>query len=225
VTLEIAGLRLRLEEFELAVDVRLAARVTGIFGPSGAGKTSLLESIAGLRRPQAGRIALGGDVLLDSRARVDLPARARRCGYVPQDLALFPHLDVRRNLLYGAPRDERARPALAHVVEVLELAGLLARGIAGLSGGERQRVAIGRALLAAPRLLLLDEPVSSLDAERKSRILPYLARVRDEFSLPMLYVSHQAAEIEALCAEVLVLDGGGVVAQGPPAVAGFPPPA
>jgi molybdate transport system ATP-binding protein len=151
-----------------------------------------------------------------------VPTRDRRIGYVPQDGALFPHRSVRENLLYGQRRAqkggrENGGPALDHVVEVLGLGALLERGIGQLSGGERQRVSLGRALLSGPRLLLLDEPLASLDAGLKRRILPYLKTVRDEFSVPMIYVSHQADEVVALADDVLVLDQGRVTRQGPPA--------
>lgn len=226
-SLEISGLRLALAHFSLAVDATLDAPVTALFGPSGAGKTTLLELIAGLRRPAAGRIRLHGRVLTDTRERLDLPARARRVGYVPQDGALFPHLCARRNLLYGANRvahrapgaspDSPSGPAFERVVAVLELQAHLDRGVDVLSGGERQRVALGRALLANPSLLLLDEPLSGLDAELKRRILPYLRAVRDEFRVPILYVTHHPDEVVALCDDVLLLDRGRVARQGTPA--------
>lgn len=205
--------------FTLDVDVRLGCRVTGIFGFSGAGKSTLLELIAGLRRPLAGAIRVEGETLFDAVVGRHLPPELRQVGYVPQDTALFPHLDVAGNLRFGLPRApaDDGRFAFAHIVELLGLGPLLAARPARLSGGERQRVALGRALLAHPRLLLLDEPLAALDAELKCAILPYLRRVRDEFSLPMLYVSHSAEELFTLCDEVLVLRAGRVVAQGAPA--------
>lgn len=217
--LEISGLRLPLAAFVLELDATLQSRVTGLFGASGAGKTCLLEAIAGLRRPAAGRISLDGAMLTDAPARTFRPPETRGIGYVPQDGALFTHLSVRENLCYGqrvhGPAD-RPGLAYAHVVEVLNLGALAPRRISSLSGGEKQRVAFGRALLAGPRLLLLDEPLASLDTALKDQILPYLATIRDEFGIPMLLVSHSADEMVALCDEVLVLEAGRCVRRGPP---------
>lgn len=215
---ELTDLRLRLGDFNLEIDAVLAERVTAIFGASGAGKTSLLEIIAGLRRPNAGIVRIEGRVLTDGTARTFVTAERRAVGYVPQDGALFPHLSVRNNLRYGlAARDTRpAGLTLEHVCDVLEIAPLIDRAIATLSGGEKQRVALGRALLAAPRLLLLDEPLAGLDTPLRERLLPYLARVRDEFAIPMLYVTHSPDEVMALCDEVLVLSAGRVLARGRP---------
>lgn len=208
--LALKNVRLPLSDFALEVDVEIQSRVTGICGPSGAGKTSLLDLVAGLRRPRTALIELDGTVLTDTAAGRFVPTRQRHIGYVPQDLALFPHLSVRRNLLYGHASNVPSSHlfALSHVAEVLEIAPLLDRGISDLSGGEKQRVALGRALLTAPRLLLLDEPLASLDSKLKARILPFLARVRDEFRLPMLYVSHDVAEVKALCEDVLWMERG-----------------
>jgi len=218
--LEISHLRLPLDAFALELDAALAARVTGLFGASGAGKTSLLETIAGLRHPPDGRICLNGVVLTDARARIFQPPENRGIGFVPQDVALFTHLNVRENLCYS--QRSRARvtgPGISyeHVVEVLNIGPLAARRIGSLSGGEKQRVAFGRALLAAPQLLLLDEPLASLDTELKDQIMPYLAKIRDEFQIPMLLVSHNADELVALCDEVLVLEAGRCVRRGSPA--------
>lgn len=227
--LVLRGLRVELQPFVLEVDVELTREVTGLFGPSGAGKTTILEVVAGLRRAERAFVELDGRLLVDSAAGVFVPARARRIGYVPQDGALFPHLSVRANLLYGQRRGEPRDPrlTLGHLIDVLDLGELLERGISGLSGGERQRVALARALLSAPRLLLLDEPLASLDAERKGRILDYLQRVRRELGVPMIYVAHDAEEVLALCDEVLLLARGRVTASGdprglllPPALAG-----
>lgn len=218
-SVELHGVRLPLAYFTLEADATLDGRVTAIFGASGAGKTALLEVIAGLRRPAAGRVCVDGAVLTDVATRTSVPANRRAIGYVPQEGALFPHLSVRKNLLYGHdPR--RSHPSgltFEHVTAVLELAPLVDRAIGTLSGGEKQRVALGRALLAAPRLLLLDEPLAGLDAPLRERLLPYLARVRDEFAIPMLYVTHSPDEVMALCDAVLVLAGGRVTARGRPA--------
>jgi len=215
-SVELTGLRLPLANFALEVDARLVAPVTAVFGPSGSGKTSLLEIIAGLRRPAAGAVRVDGRILTDTAAPVFVPPQRRAIGYVMQDGALFPHLDVRDNLLYGRPaaakRDHRL--TLEHVVEVLEISELTRRTVGTLSGGEQRRVALGRALLAAPRLLLLDEPLAGLDEALRRRLLPYLVRVRDEFRIPMIFVTHSPDEVVALCAEVLVLERGCVVRRG-----------
>jgi len=206
VSLVLENIVLPLADFTLAVNVKLNAAVTGLTGPSGAGKTTLLELIAGLRRPDQGCIRLDGEELTNTASRRFLAPEKRRVGYVPQDLALFPHLDVRANLCYGLRRDEGG--LLEKVIEVLELPTLVKRSIAGLSGGEKQRVALGRALLAGPRILLLDEPLSNLDDRLKEKILPYLHRIRREFAVPMIYVSHSKAELGGLCDEVLVMREG-----------------
>jgi molybdate transport system ATP-binding protein len=216
--LELAALRLPLTAFALEVDARLSARITGIFGASGAGKTSVLEVIAGLRRPAAGRVVLDGLVLSDAGRGVFLAAERRHVGYVPQDDALFPHLSVRQNLCYGHVAAANPPPEItyAHVVQVLNLGELAERRVGSLSGGERQRVAVGRAVLSAPRLLLLDEPLAGLDAALKARVIPYLLTIRDEFHLPMLYVSHNASEMVALCDDVLLFDRGRCTRRGTP---------
>jgi molybdate transport system ATP-binding protein len=216
VTLLLKNIRLPLAHFNLEVDVAIPSRVTAIFGPSGAGKTSLLDLIAGLRRPQSAFIQLGDRVLTDTAAGLAVPTRLRRIGYVPQDLALFPHLSVRQNLLYGCKAGADASPlfGFGHVSNVLEMEPLADRRINLLSGGEKQRVALARALLTSPHLLLLDEPLASLDSGLKSRIIPYLARIRDEFRLPMLYVTHDWSEVQALCKEVLILEQGRFVRRG-----------
>lgn len=218
-SVELSGVRLPLAHFTLEVDAVLDGRVTAIFGASGAGKTSLLEIIAGLRRPAAGLVRIDGAVLTDTTARAFVSPGLRAIGYVPQEGALFPHLSVRKNLLYGhdATRPHPAGLTFEHVTAVLEITALTERAIGTLSGGEKQRVALGRALLAAPRLLLLDEPLAGLDAPLRERLLPYLARVRDEFAIPMLYVTHSPDEVMALCDAVLVLADGRVSARGRPA--------
>jgi molybdate transport system ATP-binding protein len=211
------NISLPLADFPLEMDARLQCQVTGIFGPSGAGKTSLLDLIAGLRKPATARIALDDRVLTDTAAGVLMPPRLREIGYVPQDLALFPHLSVRQNLLYGQNNGRETGPLFSfeHVTEVLQIQPLIGRGVRDLSGGERQRVALARALLASPRLLLLDEPLASLDADLKARIIPFLCRVRDEFQLPMLYVTHDEQEVLALCDEVVDLRRGRITGRRP----------
>ncbi|HTQ36270.1 MAG TPA: molybdenum ABC transporter ATP-binding protein [Steroidobacteraceae bacterium] len=186
--------------------------VIALFGRSGCGKTTLVNLIAGLLRADHGRMALDGEVWFEAARAIDLPAERRRIGYVFQDARLFPHYSVRGNLLYGAPRG--GARGFDDVVQLLGLAPLLTRRPAGLSGGEKQRVALGRALLASPRLLLLDEPLAALDASRRDEVLPYLERLRDHYSIPMVYVSHQLDEVLRLATQVVVLDGGRVVAAG-----------
>lgn len=204
--------------FRLEIDLEATGQVIGLFGGSGAGKTTLLEVVAGLRRPASGRIAVDDQVLLDTGAAIFLPPEQRGAGYVPQDLALFPHLSVRRNLVYGRKSAEGTSGIrLAHVTEVLEIEPLLERSIAQLSGGQKQRVAFARALLASPRLLLMDEPLASLDQELKLKIIPFLKRIRDEFKIPMLYVSHSPDEVIELCDQVMVMRDGRCLQTSPPA--------
>ena len=205
-----------LGEFSIDVSFASAGRVTGLFGASGAGKTSLVNMIAGLLPPDRGVIAIDGDVLDDTADGVHIPPHRRRIGYVFQDARLFPHLDIRQNLDYGRRMNRLAEdPVLwARVTDLLDIGGLLDRRPGKLSGGERQRVALGRALLAQPRLLLLDEPLGSLDEERKVEILPYLVRLRDEANVPMVYVSHDAAEMRQLATQVVMLSRGRVIAFG-----------
>jgi molybdate transport system ATP-binding protein len=207
------NISLALAEFPLTVDVEIQNQVTAVFGPSGAGKTSLLDLIAGLRHPKSAFIQLDDRVLTDTAMRIDVPTRHRQIGYVPQDLALFPHLSVRQNLLYGAKAAETSNSLFSyeHVTKVLEIQPLADRRVTKLSGGEKQRVALARALLASPQLLLLDEPLASLDTLLKSKIIPYLARVRDEFHIPMLYVTHDWDEVQSLCAEALIMERGEIV--------------
>jgi molybdate transport system ATP-binding protein len=207
----------RLGAFALDASFAAEGRVTALFGRSGSGKSTLVNVVAGLLRPQQGRVVVDGATLLDTERRVWVPAHRRRIGYVFQDARLLPHLSVRRNLLFGrwfAPR-QVGGASLEAVADLLGLSALLERRPAGLSGGERQRVAIGRALLARPRLLLMDEPLSALDEARKAEILPYIERLRDEARVPIVYVSHAVAEVARLADTVVVLEAGRVAAAGP----------
>jgi molybdate transport system ATP-binding protein len=204
----------RLGEFSVAAKFDAPDGVTALFGPSGSGKTSIVNMIAGLIAPDRGRIMCDGKLLFDSSG-VDEPPHRRHIGYVFQDGRLFPHMTVAQNLDYGRRmyrlvRDEAAH---THIVEMLDVGHLLARRPRNLSGGERQRVAIGRALLMRPRLLLLDEPLASLDTARKREIFPYLLRLRDE-AVPMIYVSHQAAELRRIATTVVRIDAGRVIGVG-----------
>src|SRR6202790_5484507 len=200
----------QLGEFSLQAACPSEGRVTGLFGASGAGKTSLINMIAGLLRPDRGSIAIDDETLDDTTANLHVPPPRRRIGYVFQDARLFPHLDVRQNLDYGRRMNRLADdPAeRTRVADLLEIGGLLDRRPGKLSGGERQRVALGRALLSKPRLLLLDEPLGSLDEGRKVEILPYLIRLRDEGGIPMVYVSHDAAELRQLATQIVGLQRG-----------------
>lgn len=202
----------------LRLDVAFEAPpgVTVLFGSSGSGKTSVVNAVAGLLRPDRGRVTVNGWELFDTDARHWLPPHRRRLGYIFQEGRLFPHLTVRQNLVYGrwfAPARER-RESLEKVVEIMGIGHLLPRRPGALSGGEKQRVAIGRALLAGPRLLLADEPLAALDEARKAEILPFFERLRDAFAVPILYVTHSAAEVARLATTVVVLEGGRVVRQG-----------
>jgi molybdate transport system ATP-binding protein len=206
----------RFGAFRLSARFESAGNVTALFGRSGSGKTTLVNLIAGLARPDRGAIRLGDTVLFDSTRHVDLPAHRRAIGYVFQEGRLFPHLSVRSNLLYG-PRFGGRRPAegkLAEVAALLDIAPLLARRPADLSGGEKQRVAIGRALLSEPRLLLMDEPLAALDAHRRAEVLPYVERLRDEARLPIVYVSHAVEEVATIADTLVLLAGGDTVAVG-----------
>jgi molybdate transport system ATP-binding protein len=211
--------RTRLGEFALDAGFATEGGVTAIFGRSGSGKTTLINVIAGLVRPEHGRVVLDKEVLLDTARGIDMPTYRRRIGYVFQDGRLFPHLTVRKNLLYGRwfAADEAKQDSFDGVVDMLALGPLLKRGIAKLSGGEKQRVAIGRALLASPRLLLMDEPLSSLDHQRKLEVVPYLERLRDQAKVPIIYVSHSVPEVSRLATTVVLIDEGRVVASGPTA--------
>ncbi|WP_150525038.1 molybdenum ABC transporter ATP-binding protein [Roseibium sediminis] len=203
----------------LALDLAFEAPVgiTVLFGRSGSGKTTIVNTVAGLLTPETGRICVQDRVLLDTKSGENLPPHKRRLGYIFQEGRLFPHLNVRQNLTYGrwmakAPAD---RSEFDRIVEMLGIGELLERRPATLSGGEKQRVGIGRALLANPSLILADEPLASLDEERKQEILPFFERLRDEVSIPILYVSHSAAEVARLATTVVALDNGKVARQGP----------
>jgi molybdate transport system ATP-binding protein len=206
----------RLGDFDIAVAFESKGSVTALFGSSGSGKTSIVNMIAGLVKPDRGRIALDDTVLFDSAARLDVPRHRRRIGYVFQEGRLFPHLSVAANLDYGRRMSRLARDEAdqRRIVDLLDIGPLLDRRPGRLSGGERQRVAVGRALLMRPRLLLLDEPLASLDSARKREILPYLVRLRDEAKVPMVYVSHQPGELRRIATNVVWLDGGRVVQTG-----------
>lgn len=214
---------LRRKTATFALDVSFAAPtgVTALFGRSGAGKTTVANAIAGVLRPDAGRIVVGGDTLYDADAGIDLAPHRRRVGYVFQEGRLFPHLSVRANLIFGrrfARRGDGARePSLADVAELLGIGGLLDRRPGSLSGGERQRVAIGRALLSRPRILIMDEPLASLDAERKAEIIPYVERLRDTKAAPIVYVSHALDEVARLATTIVALSEGRVARAGPAA--------
>ncbi len=206
----------QLGDFTLKAAFKSNGLVTGLFGNSGAGKTSIVNMIAGLTRPDRGVISLDGETLDDTEAGIHVPPHRRRIGYVFQDARLFPHLNVRQNLDYGRRMNHLERDAAteSRTVELLDIGHLLDRRPAQLSGGERQRVALGRALLAKPRLLLLDEPLGSLDEQRKADILPYFIKLRDEASIPMVFVSHDANEMRRLATNVVMLKRGGVAAFG-----------
>jgi molybdate transport system ATP-binding protein len=206
----------KLGDFALDAAFVSEGGVTALFGPSGTGKTSVINMIAGLLRPDRGRIVLDGEVLFDEAKRIDVPAWKRHVGTVFQEGRLFPHMSIKHNLDYGRwmGGHKADAEAFAHVIELLDIGHLLDRRPGKLSGGERQRIAFGRALLMRPRLLLLDEPLASLDEARKQEILPYLERLRDDARVPMIYVSHDASEVKRIATRVVKLDGGRVVATG-----------
>jgi len=206
----------KLGSFALNVAFELPAPgVVALFGPSGCGKTTVVNVIAGLLAPDAGEVVLDRTVLLDTRRGIDIPAERRRVGYVFQDARLFPHLNVASNLKFALRRASGLRyVSLDEVVSLLDLGTLMARRVHRLSGGERQRVAIGRALLSQPRLLLLDEPLAALDQERREEVLPYLESLRDRLAIPMVYVSHRFDEVLRLATQIVLMQSGSVVAQG-----------
>jgi molybdate transport system ATP-binding protein len=206
----------QLGEFTVEASFASEGRVTGLFGVSGAGKTSLINMIAGLMRPDRGTISIDDQILDDTAAGTHVAVHRRRIGYVFQDARLFPHLDVRHNLDYGRRMNRLTEDAALwrRVTGLLDISHLLDRRPGKLSGGERQRVALGRALLSQPRLLLLDEPLGSLDEERKEEILPYLVRLRDEAGVPMVYVSHDPSEMRKLATQIAMIQRGRVTAFG-----------
>lgn len=198
-------------DFALDISFESDAHVLGVFGPSGAGKTTLINIIAGLEAPDSGAITVNDRTLFDRTRRINIPAHRRRIGLVFQEHRLFPHYSVRRNLTYGA---RSGHDRLQSIVDLLEVGPLLERPVAHLSGGERQRIALGRALLSEPRMLLLDEPLASLDYRLRGHILPYLRRVCDELSLPIVYVSHELAEILQLTDHLLIMEHGTLAGHG-----------
>ncbi len=197
------------------VDFQTTSRLTALFGRSGSGKSSITNMIAGLVKPAQGRIVVDGRVLFDSELRVNVPTHQRRTGYVFQDGLLFPHLTVEQNLDYGR-RFNRGVPETSHIISLLGLDALLKRKPINLSGGEKQRVAIGRALMSNPSLLLMDEPMASLDEARKLEILPYIEILRDQTKIPIIYISHSIEEVMRLAGDVVHIDGGKIIAQGSP---------
>jgi len=211
------AVRHRLGNFELDAAFQSKGRLTALFGPSGSGKTSLINILGGLLKPQQGRVAVDATVFVDTERHVFVPTHKRRIGYVFQDARLFPHLTVAQNLGYGRwftpARERTAQTGL--IVEMLGIGNLMARRPDALSGGEKQRVAIGRALACSPRLLLMDEPLASLDDARKAEILPYIERLRDEARIPIVYVSHSIAEVARLADDIVMLERGRVAAAGP----------
>ncbi|MEO8205027.1 MAG: ATP-binding cassette domain-containing protein [Chthoniobacterales bacterium] len=212
--LALHNVRVPLHAMELHLDCTIEGKITAVFGPTGAGKTSMLEVIAGLRPTTDGKITLGDKVLQDSSEKIFTPPRKRNVGYVPQDLALFPHKTVSENIAYGECPSRDHHISLDGLCDALEINHLLSRMPNTLSGGEKQRVAFARALTAKPKILLLDEPLSSLDYSLKQRIIPYILLIRDEFKIPIIYITHSSDEVMAICDEALILQSGKIRDQG-----------
>lgn len=212
-TLTVERIVMPLAHFTLDVSFATTGVATALYGPSGAGKTTILEIIAGLRRPRAGRIVLGQRVLFDATEREAVPSRHRHVGYVPQDDSLFPHLSVRNNILYGSRARRTEANDLERVAAVLEIDHLVGRGVSNLSGGERKRVSLARALLSGPEILLLDEPLAGTDAPLRKRVLEYLVRVREVFPIPLILVTHDLEEASALCEQIVLIEQGRVAGQ------------
>lgn len=202
--------------FHLEISERSDARALALFGPSGSGKTTIIEAIAGLRTPSHGTIRVAGHLLFSRATHLNVAARDRRVGYVPQDVLLFPHLNVRDNVMYGSRRGRADLPALE---DLLELGDLMARRVSSLSGGERQRVALARALMSSPDVLLLDEPMAAVDLPRRRKILDALLRIRDDLKVPLVYVAHSPEEVTHIADRVVILESGRVVNAGVPSEA------
>lgn len=217
VSIVLKNISLRLDSFSLKINEKLEGRVTVLFGPSGSGKTSLLDLIAGLRKAESACIEIDGQTLIDTERDFCMPTRHRGIGYVPQDLAIFPHMSARENILYGSKRGKKedSRFHFDRIAKILEIESLMNRRVGQLSGGEKQRVAIARALLSSPRLLLFDEPLASLDLPLKRKFFPYLQRIRDEFLIPILYVTHDRLEALSFADEMAVMHRGQIVQSGP----------
>jgi molybdate transport system ATP-binding protein len=205
----------QLGETEIDVDFQTSSGLTALFGKSGSGKSSITNMIAGLIKPALGRIVVDGRVLFDSELRVNIPTHQRRIGYVFQDGLLFPHFTVEQNLNYGR-KFNKATSETSHIISLLGLEGLLKRKPINLSGGEKQRVAIGRALMSNPSLLLMDEPMASLDEARKLEILPYIEVLRDQTKIPIIYISHSISEVIRLAGDVVHIDAGKIISHGSP---------
>lgn len=210
--IEIAA-KLQRKHFTLDIQFNLTARVTGLFGPSGSGKSTILNIIAGLVKPDNGRVTIDGQCLLDTAQHIFVPVYQRQVGLVFQDSRLFPHLSINDNLHYGyhkrQPVQQQFQPA--QIIDLLQIGHLLNQRPHQISGGEQQRVAIGRALLSSPKLLLLDEPLASLDERLKDQILPFLKKVANEIKIPMIYVSHDQQEVRQICEEIVFIDNGKLI--------------
>ncbi len=202
--------KLARKNFVLDVQIDFESRITGLFGPSGAGKSTLISIIAGLIKPDSGRIVINNHCVFDSQQKINIPVHQRHIGFVFQESRLFPHLSVKNNLTYGLKENEQSPQHCntSQIAELLEIDQLLKQKPHQLSGGEKQRVAIGRALLSSPKLLLLDEPLASLDGKLKNQILPYLKKIVDEINIPMIYISHASEEIQKLTDKIVYINNG-----------------